>query len=95
MYSKDRIIQHEIPREQRKISGADVFFLYNKHYLCIIDYNSKVQASKKKESLLADSLILEYKIFLSEYGLPNKTMSDACGNFVSEKFKEFCRSLNI
>ena len=34
-------------------------------------------------------------IIFSEYGLPMKIMSDAGGNFMSEKFKKFCKKLNI
>ena len=47
------------------------------------------------DGLSADSLILACKILLEEYGLPNKIMAIAGGNFVSEKFKEFCGNLNI
>ena len=38
------------------------------------------------EGLSADNLILACKLFFSEYGLPKKIMSDASGNFISEKF---------
>ena len=31
----------------------------------------------------------------SEYGLPKKIISDAGGNFISDKFKRFCKNLNI
>ena len=31
----------------------------------------------------------------AEFGLPKKIMSDSGGNFISDKFKTFCRSLNI
>ena len=33
--------------------------------------------------------------FFSEYGLPKKIMSDAGGNFISDKFKRLCHSMNI
>ena len=41
------------------------------------------------------SVMLAYKVIFSKYGLPKRIMSDVGGNFVSEKFKEFCRKLNI
>ena len=34
------------------------------------------------------------RIGLAEFGLPKK-MSDSGGNLVSNKFKTFCRNLNI
>ena len=33
--------------------------------------------------------------FFSEYGFSKKVMSDAGGNFISAKFKTFCKTLNI
>ena len=39
--------------------------------------------------MYADSLILACKVIFSEFGLPKKIMSDAGGNFISDKFKEF------
>ena len=72
-----------------------MFTLKNKHYLCIVDYHSKFPVIKKTEHLSADSLILISKVIFAEYGLPKKIMSDSGGNFVSDKFKTFCKSLNI
>ena len=45
-------------------------------------------------NLSADSLISVFKIVIVEYGIPKRVMSDAGGNFVSQKFKIFCNSLN-
>ena len=76
-----------------KIIGASMFSLYDKHYIYMIDYHSKFIVIKKTESLLAYSLILTCKVFFfSEYGLPKKIISAAGGNFVPEKFKEFCKT---
>ena len=75
--------------------GADIFTLNNKHYLCITDYHSKFPIIKKTEDLSADSLILKCKFIFAEYGLPNKIMSGSGSNFISDKFKTFCMSLNI
>ena len=75
--------------------GADMFTLNNKCYLCIVDYHSKFPVIKKTENLSADSLILMCKVIFAEYRLPKKKMSDSGSNFVSDKFKTFCKSLNI
>ena len=45
------------------------------------------------KNLSADNLILAYKVILSEYSLLKEIMSDADGNFMSDKFKRFCHSL--
>ena len=41
MQPEERIIYHEIPGKSWESFGAHMFFLYNKHYLCIVDYHSK------------------------------------------------------
>ena len=50
---------------------------------------------KEMNNLSADSLISAFKIVIAEYGIPIRVMSDASGNFVSEKFKIFRNYLNI
>ena len=95
MQPKERIIHSETLGNPWEIIGAYIFSLYSKHYLCIIDYHSRFILIKGREGLSADSLILAYKVISSEYGLPKKIISDADGNFVSEKFKELYRNLNI
>ena len=47
------------------------------------------------EGFSVDSLILACTVISAEYGIPKKIMLEASGNFVSEKFKEFCRRLNV
>ena len=47
------------------------------------------------DGLSAESLIAAVKVVFVEYGIPNRIMSDAGSNFISEKFKRVCNSLNI
>ena len=72
-----------------------MFTLNNKQYLCILDYHSKFLIVKKTKGPSADSLILMCEIIFTECGIPKKIMSDSGGNFISDKFKTFCKSLNI
>ena len=89
------MIHHDIPVRPWDVIGADMFTLNNKQYLCIVDYHSKSPIIKKTEDLSAYNLILKCKIIFAEYGLPKKTVSDSVGNFISDTFKTFCKSLNI
>ena len=43
MQPSERIINHEILDKPQEIIGADMFSLYNKHYLCIVDYHTNFQ----------------------------------------------------
>ena len=72
-----------------------MFNLDNKQYLCIVDYHSKFLIVKKTKELSVDSLILTCKIIFTEYSVLKKIMSDSGSNFISDKFKTFCKSLNI
>ena len=72
-----------------------MFTVNTKHYLCIVEYHSKFPVIKKTEDLSADSLILMCKVIFEEFGLSKKIISDLGGNFISDTFKTFCKSLNI
>ena len=72
-----------------------MFTVYNRDYLCIVDYHTKFPYIKKTEDLSAHSLALSCTIIFLEYALPKKIMPDESGNFISDKFKRFCKNLNI
>ena len=100
---KDKIILHHILAKPWQIVGVDMFTLkinttftfYLQYYLCIVDYHSKFPVIKKSEDLSADSLILTCKVIFTEYWLPKKIMSGSGSKFILDKFKMFCKSLNI
>ena len=75
--------------------GAEVFHFNNKNYLCIVDYHSKFPVVKRMQGLSTENLITTAKVIFAEYGILCKLMSDAGTNFVSDKFRKFCCSLNI
>ena len=75
--------------------GADVFHFNNKNYLCIIDYHSKFPVIKRLEGLSAGSLITSTKVIFAKYGIPKKLVSDAGTNFVSDRFQQFCKTINV
>ena len=89
---KEKMIHHDILVRLWDVIGTDTFTLNNTQYLCIVDYHSKFPIIKKTEDLSADSLILTCKIIFTEYGIAKKIMSDSGSNFVSDKFRTFCKS---
>ena len=95
MQLKEKTIHHDIPMRPWDVIGTDMFQLNNKNYICIIDYHSKFPVVKRMGCLSAESLIAAVKIIFVEHGIPHRIMSDAGSNFISEKFKQFCNSLNI
>ena len=63
--------------------------------MCIVDYNSKFPLIKRLEGLSADNLINVVKTIFAEYGIPHKLMSHMGTNFISNKFCQFCKLVNI
>ena len=72
-----------------------MFQFNNKNYICIVDYHSKFPVIKRIEGLSADNLIDALKIIFAEYSIPHKIMLDAGTNFISEKFQQFCKTVNV
>ena len=92
---REKIIHHNIPAKSWEVVGADTFTLNNKYYLFIVDYHSKFPNVKRAEDMSVESLILACKVIFSKYGLTKRIMSDAGGNFISDKFRQFCKCMNI
>ena len=88
-------MHHDIPLRPWEVIGADVFHFKNKYYLCIVDNNSKFPVIKRLEGLSADNLINVVKTMFTVYDIPHKLMSDVGTNFISDKFHQFCKSVNI
>ena len=69
-----KLIHHEISGQLWEVIGANMCTLYNRNYICIVDYHSNFPGIKKTEDLSADSLIIICKIIFSEFGLPKEIM---------------------
>ena len=52
------------------------YTLYNRNYLCIVDYHSQFLVVKQVEGFSTENLMKTCKIIFWECGLPSKTVSD-------------------
>ena len=95
MQQKEMIIHHDVCLRTLEVVRADVFHFNNMNYLCVVDYNSKFPIVRKLQGLLAEHLINVVTAIFAKYGIPHKIMSDAGTNFVSERFRQFCKSINV
>ena len=95
MQPEEKIIHHDIPLRPWEVVRANVFHFNNVNYLCVVDYNSKFPIIRRLQGLLAEHLINAVTAIFAEYGIPQKIMSDAGTNFVSERFMQFCKSISI
>ena len=58
-------MSHKIPGRLWESLGAAIIAIYNKHYLCIVDYHRKFPIVKQVEGFSKDDLIKKCKtIFL-------------------------------
>ena len=55
-----------------RICRGDIFSINNKHYLCIVAYNSKFPIVKRCKDFCADNLIKTCNIIFSDYELTSK-----------------------
>ena len=82
---RETMIAHDIPDSPWIKVGIDLFSLYRKDYIAVVDYNSKYieVAHIKDES--ARSVIDNIKKIFSRHGIPK----DNGPQFTSHEFKEF------
>ena len=84
-----------MPHKPWELVDANTFTIKSNTSLCILYYYSKFPVLRKTDGLSADNLIGVVKIVFAEFGFPKKIVSDANTNFISDKFRQFCRQLNI
>ena len=92
---KKKIIHHNIPLRLWEVLGMGIFHFNNRNYLCTVDYHSKFPVVKRLEGISTENLITTVKVIFMEYGIPCQIISDTGTNFVSDRFRKFCSSLNI
>ena len=95
MQPKEKSIHHDIQLRPWEVVRGDIFHFNNKNYLCVVDYNIKFPIIKRLEGLSAENLIKTIKIIFAEYGIPQQILSDAGPKFVSDRFQQFCRTINV
>ena len=75
--------------------GVSIFTIKYNTLLLIVDYYSKFPVVRNIDGLSADNLSRVVKIVFAEFWLPRKGVPDAGTSFISDKFRQFCRNLNI
>ena len=80
-----------MPYKPWEVVVSDIFTIKNNALLYTVDYYRKFPVMKKTDNLLADSIIRVVKMVHAEFGLPKAVGSDAGTNFMSDKFRQFCR----
>ena len=92
---KETLISHEVPEKPYTKVGADLFTLFNKDYLLVVDYTSK----DFEVSILSDTtsmtVVHHMKHIFSRHGKPDILFSDNGPQFTAKCFKTFTKEWEI
>ena len=86
------LMQHEIPQCPWSVVGTDLFEHNGKQFLLIADYYSKFPIVKPLENPASSSQVVsKMKDAFSEFGIPDKVMSDNGPHYSSQLFCAFAQ----
>ena len=87
---KEPLECHDIPTKPWSILGVDIFDLHSEQWLIIADYYSKFPVLRKLPQPAPCSTVVQLmKSVFSEYGIPDRVVSDNGPHFSGSAFKEF------
>ena len=81
--------QHKIPEKPWRKIGADLFTLFGKNFLVVVDYTSNYPEVAKLEDLSSTNTISHMKSIMARHGLPSVVVSDNGPQFSSREFRQF------
>ena len=92
---KETLISHEIPEKPYTKVGADLFTLFNKDYLLVVDYTSKDFEVSILNDTTSMTVVHHMKHIFSRHGIPDILFSDNGPQFTAKCFKTFIQEWEI
>ena len=92
---KETLISHEIPQKPYTKVGADLFTLFSKDYLLVVDYTSKDFEVCILNDTTSMTVVHHMKHIFSRHGIPDILFSDNGPQFTAKCFKTFTKEWNI
>ena len=86
MQPKEKSIHHDIPLRLWEVVRVDIFHFNNKNYLCVCRLQQQISHCQEIGGIVSREPHQHHKIIFAEYDIPQKIMSDAGMNFVSDRF---------
>ena len=87
--AKEPLINHEIPTLPWQIVGSDLFSLYVRDYVVIVDYCSRYPEVERLYDTWSSAVIKKIKSILSRHGKCQKMISDNGPQYISDEFAKF------
>jgi hypothetical protein len=91
---QEPLLPHEVPELPWQKLGVDIFQLFGKDYLLLVDYYSKYPEICLLNGKTADSVITHMKSVFSRHGIPSEVVADNMP-FSSMAMKAFADSWNF
>ena len=89
------LLYHDIPPVPWYKIGTDIFHLFNKHYLIIVDYATNYFDISQLPDLESTTVIQHTKAIFAKYGIPKEIMSDNGPEFAAAAYHHFCTKWDI
>lgn len=90
--SKEPLMPHELPTRPWQYLGTDLFHYTDTVYLIVCDYYSKFPVIRKMPSHCTSQAVIDgLKRIFSEYGVPERLISDNGRQYDSAEFKNFAK----
>ena len=89
--ARETLVQHEVPSSAWVKVSTDLFTLYDKDYVIVVDYHSKffeISLTPDKES---STVITHVKSIFSRHRIPKEVISDNGPEFSSYEFSTFAK----
>ena len=92
-HQKETLLPHDIPKTPWTKVACDLFTIYGKDYLLIVDYHSKYfEVAPLEKPADAPSVIRATKKIFSRHGIPKSVFSDNGPQFVANEYKQFAKT---
>lgn len=73
---QEPLLPHPVPERPWQKVGADIFTLYGRDYLLVVDYFSKFPEICHLESKTASSVVVKIKSIFARHGIPDELVAD-------------------
>ena len=85
-------MKHDVPEEPWIKVATDLFTIYRKDYVIVIDYCSKYfEVALVKNPVDSPAVVKEMKKIFSRHGIPKIVFSDNGPQYTSREFKQFAK----
>ena len=89
---QETLLEHYVPEAQWIKVAADLFTIYGKDYLLVVDYSSKYfEVSHVREPVDSPAVVNSMKKIFSRHDIPKELFTDRGPQFVAKKFQKFTK----